>query len=422
MGNFAPFFAWLPAEGVKILLVLFLSFLVGLEREEHANTDPHRGFGGVRTYPLIGLVGYALALLAGTEVWIIAFGLLAISLFLAISYWHKLAAQVGAGITSEMSALAIYLVGALVSHEQFWIATTLAVASVFLLELKVALEGLAKRIAAADIFTFTKFLLLTAVILPVIPDANYTQFAINPYKTWLVVVAVSGVSYGSYVVQKLARGRGGIVLAAILGGAYSSTVTTIVLAREAVNDPRTYTVSGAMLMASGVMYLRLAVLVSMFNSMLMVRLAPAFVVLAVVAVLAGWLWSRREAQTAVPAEESQQASNPLEIRAALLFAVFFVAMLVVGHLAARYLGRSGVYTLALVMGVSDVDPFILSLTQAPAGSSAAGFAAPAIVIAAASNNLAKGVYAFAIAPRATGRKSLLLLAGLAATGLVPLLF
>lgn len=165
-------FDWLPPEGFKILLVLFLSFLVGLEREEHMAGDVRKGFGGVRTFPLIGLMGYAMALLAGIQFWPVALGFIAISGFLMLSYWHKLVTSTLAGVTSEMSALMTYLVGALVAHEQFWIATTLAVACMTLLELKTVLEGLAKRIAPEDIFTFTKFLLLAAVILPIVPNQD----------------------------------------------------------------------------------------------------------------------------------------------------------------------------------------------------------------------------------------------------------
>lgn len=102
----------------------------------------------------------------------------------------------------------------------------------FLLVLKSTLEGLTKRVPPEEIFTFTKFLLLTAVILPVLPRAQFTQFQINPFKTWLVVVAVSTVSYGSYLLLKVTHSRNGVLLSALLGGAYSSTVTTIALARR----------------------------------------------------------------------------------------------------------------------------------------------------------------------------------------------
>src|SRR5271169_959503 len=106
----------IPAEGVKILLVLFLSFLVGLEREEHKAAVGHYSFGGVRTFPLIGLIGYSMALLSGTQMVPVTLGFLVIAAFLLLSYWHKLSASVAAGITTEMSGLTTYLVGALVYY------------------------------------------------------------------------------------------------------------------------------------------------------------------------------------------------------------------------------------------------------------------------------------------------------------------
>jgi uncharacterized membrane protein (DUF4010 family) len=367
------------------------------------------------------LMGYAMALLSGSQLWPVALGFAAISGFLVLSYWHKLVTSTVAGVTSEMSALTTYLIGALVSHEQFWIATTLSVACMILLELKTALEGLARRIAPEDIFTFTKFLLLTAVILPIVPNQEFTPYQINPFRTWLVVVAVSAISYGSYVVQKLTKARGDLLLAAILGGAYSSTLTTIVLAKRATRDAHQYMVSGAILIASGVMYLRLAVLLALFNRELMTRLAPTFIVLAAVSIGVGWLWSRRDGSSSRKPNGDHEPTNPLEVRAALGFALLFVAMLIASHLAVAYLGKSGVYTLAATMGVTDVDPFILSMTQGPP-STASGLAASAILIAAASNNVVKGVYAYALSPRGTGGKSLVLLLGLAAAGLAPLLW
>jgi uncharacterized membrane protein (DUF4010 family) len=412
----------LPPEGFKILLVLFLSFLIGLEREEHLGGTVHHSFGGVRTYPLIGLIGYALALLSGGALLPVALGFIAITGFLLLSYWHKLGSSAVGGVTSEMSALTTYLVGALVSHDQFWIATTLSVTSMILLELKTGLEGLAQRIAAEDILTFTKFLLLTAVILPIVPNEEFTQYQINPFKTWLVVVAVSGISYGSYVLQRLTKGRGGVLLAAVLGGAYSSTLATVVLARRAAREEHPYLFSGATLVASGVMYFRLAILLALFNQDLMIRLAPSFLLLAGLAVAAGWFWSRTEDKSSGDVKREYEPRNPLDLRAALLFALLFLAMLVATHLVVAYLGKSGVYTLAAVMGVADVDPFILGMTQAAPALTPSPVAASAILIAAASNNVVKGVYAYVLSPRGTGRKSLTLLLGLAAAGLLPLLW
>lgn len=414
------FYRALPPEGIKIVLVLFLSFLLGLEREEHKTTAAEYAFGGIRTFPLIGLIGYTTAFMSGDQRLPVVLGLAVIAGFLWLSYWHKLQSSGAAGVTSEISALATYLVGALVARHEFWVATTLSVAGLFLLELKTALEGLTTRIAPDEILTFTKFLLLTAVILPILPNGELGPFQINLSKTWLVVVAVSSVSYGSYVIQRLTQGRGGVALAAVLGGAYSSTLTTVVLGRRAAREARPHLLSGATLIASGMMYLRLAALVGLFNQRLLAMLGVPFVALAAVAVGAGWLWSRVPDGRAGDASEALAPRNPLELGAALLFAVLFLAMLIATHLAVTYLGRVGLYSLAAVMGVTDVDPFIMGITQAGGGTTPLASAATAILIAASSNNLVKAFYAYAVSDRKTGIMSLALLVVLAVAGLVPL--
>ena len=308
-------YAWLPPESVKILLVLGLSLLVGSEREEHKADSDHSAFGGVRTFPLIGLIGYSMALLGGGQLLPLTLGFAVVAGFLFLSYWHKLTSSGVAGVTSEISALTIYLVGGLVYQGHFWIATTLSVVSALLLELKTTLEGLTKRIAAEEIFTFTKFLLLTAVILPILPNKAFGLFQINPYKTWLVVAAVSAVSYGSYVLQKLTKLQGGVVLAAILGGAYSSTVTTVALAKRASREDRPHLFAGAILIASGVMYLRLVILLGLFNRNLMIKLAPSFLGLALLALSVGWIWSRRPDASSEAVRREFEPQNPLELRA-----------------------------------------------------------------------------------------------------------
>lgn len=412
----------LPPEVVKIALVLFLSFLTGLEREGHKVAAQSYSFGGVRTFPLIGLIGYALALLSGQHLLPLTAGFIAIAGFLLVSYWHKLSCTEVAGMTTEMSGVCTFLVGALIYYGHFWTATAISVASLLLLDLKSALEKLAVRIPSEEILTFVKFLLLTGVILPVLPNHEYSRFHINPFKTWLVVLAVSTISYGSYVLQRLTKERGGVVLAAVLGGAYSSTVTTVVMARRAAREQHAHLFAGGILIASGIMYLRLVVLLGLFNRQLASLLAVPFLALTLLGVGVGWLWSRGSDGGAETTPEASNPQNPLELLAACLFALLFLAMLVATQLAATYLGRAGVNTLAAFMGVTDVDPFILGMTQSAGTLTSLRVAAAAVVIAAASNNLIKGVYAYVIADRKTGVESLSLLTALALAGLSPLLW
>lgn len=419
----SPIFTVIPVDAFKILLVIFLSFLMGLEREEQKSITGKYTFGGVRTYPLIGLVGYSMAFLSADQLLPVAIGFAVIGSLMLLSYWYKIQRSHQAGVTSELAGLTIYLVGALVYHNHFWVASTIMIVSLILLELKAVLEGLAQRFSQDDIFTFTQFLFLTIVVLPILPNQGFTPFQINPFKTWLVVVAVSGISYSSFLLQRMVKGRGGVTLTALLGGAYSSTLTTVALAKRSIRDRRPPLYAGSILTASGVMYLRLALLISLFNPDLANLLKLPFAVLALVGVAGGWLWSLRSSTAIASTEPSEgyPTQNPLELRAALLFASLFVLMIVITHYTVLYLGNSGILTLASIMGITDVDPFILGITQTAGRSTPLSVAAAAVVIAAASNNLVKGIYAFSFAERQTGRQSLLLLVAIAMIGLIPLI-
>ena len=412
----------LPPDAIKIALVLAISFFVGLEREEHKQREAGYAFGGVRSFPLIGHTSYGLALFASPQLAPWAVGLGVVGVLMALSYAHKLGGESPAGLTTELSALATYVIGGLIQREDYWIAMAIGVLAVLLLELKKGLEGLTRYAASNEIVTVAKFLVLAVVILPALPNRELTWFRINPFKTWLVVVAVSGVSFASYVLQRLFKERGGVMLSAILGGAYSSTVTTVALARQAKQQPRPNLFAGSILAASAVMYLRLALLIAVFNRALAAALALPFGLLALGGGIAGWVVYRRQDGSHAKAEKHGENKNPLELRAAFLFAAIFVLVLVLTDLARRYLGRSGLYGLAAILGVTDVDPFILGLTQTGPAEMKVSTAASAIVIAAASNNVAKAIYAYAFADRATGRKSSALLVLLAAAGLLPLIW
>lgn len=414
---------FIPPDGVKILLTLFLCFLIGLEREEHrasVQSGQRFSFGGVRTFPLIGLIGYAMALLSGGQLLPLTVGFAVIGAFLWLSYRHKLETYNEAGVTTEMSGLVTYVVGALVSRNEFWIATTLAVLSILLLELKDFLESLSTKIPAVEIRTFTKFLLLTFVILPIVPDREYGPFAVNPFKAWLIVVAISGVSYGSYLLEKWSKGRGGVRLAALLGGAYSSTLTTLVMAKRARQAQAPHTFAGGILIASGVMYIRFLVLIGFFSLALMRRLLLPFLVLGAIGVAGGWMWSSLAEGADAGVAIGQLTENPLELGTAFWLAIVFVALLVATSYAVTHLGTVGIYGLAVLSGLAPVDPFIMGLTQTAGRQTSMELATAGVIVAAASNNFAKAFIAIAFADSKTARQSLILLLGLTALGLVPL--
>jgi len=415
----SQFISLIPPQVLQVLLVFFLSFLIGLEREEVKQREGRRLFGGVRTFPLLGITGYTLATLGKGQLLPVLIGLGVVAAFLLLSYWHQLTVLGRTGITTEISGLLVYLVGALVYQGFLWFACALVVASLLLLELKQFLEGLAERAGPNEIVAFTKFLLLTAVILPLVPNQDFGPFQINPFKTWLVVVAVSGMSYASYVILKTAKGKGGIFITGILGGLYSSTVTTVVLSRHAASGEGPRECAGSILAASGMMYLRVLGLVWLFNRKLGQVLTLPFLVLSLLAIVGGWLFQHIPDGERPQRPQAPVTKNPLELRSAFLFAALFLLMLVVTRLAASHLGKSGVYSLGAIMGVADVDPFIMGMTRSTQGTS---LALAGILIATSSNNIAKGCYAWFLAKGTAGRWSLRLLLTLALMGLVPLIW
>jgi len=411
-----------PPDGIGLVVTLFLSLMIGFQLEERRESKPTFFFGGVRTYPLIAISGFLLTVVAPGNFIPFTAGLLVLGTLLAILYWSKVERDLP-GFTTEYSALATYALGAVVAAGEYWLALAAAVVVVLLVHMKHVLENLAQRISAHEVATFAKFLIITAVILPVVPNREYTPFAINPYKAWLVVIAVSGISYASYLLQRRFHDRGGLFLASLLGGLYSSTATTVVLSKQARDKAEPALYAGGITMASGIMYLRILVLLFLFGRPLFDRLVIPFTILGMLALGGGgwWMWHilrRQEKRNGAAGEVNR---NPLELGTAFLFAAIFMGMLVATRFAFQQFGQVGVYGLALILGLVDVDPFILGLAQTPADAGFVATAAAAVVVATASNNLAKAGYAFAFGGARLGRTALVLLGSLSVLSLAALL-
>ena len=410
----------LPPGLSGFVLTLVLALLIGLEREEH---EP-LGLGGVRTFPIIGLGGFLLVTAFPATAVPFSAGLVVLGALVALSYWGGLRAG-ESGITTESVALLTFALGGAAAQGLYWISIAAGVVAVILLQEKTRLETLAINLPQNELRIAVRFLLLVGVILPAVPNRSFTAYEVNPFTICLVVVAVSGISYLSYLLQRFWRREGGLFLTGILGGAYSSTATTVALARsarQAIQPGAAYT--GAIVAATGMMYFRLWVLVALFAPELARHLTAVFLPLGVAAIGGAVLFGRHRTADAPPAEapaggdRRRATANPLELSSALTFAGLFLIVLVVTRFVAGSFGGTGLLVLAAIMGAADVDPFILGLTQHAAGTTAAALAALAVVVASASNNVMKGLYAFAFGPRAVGVPTLLILIGFAAASVI----
>jgi len=250
-----------------------------------------------------------------------------------------------------------------------------------------------------------------------LPDIRLiTAAPLTPYRVWLAVVAISGLSYLTYLVQRYLPLKGGALFPALLGGAYSSTATTVVLAkrqREAA-APRAE-LSAGIVAATTVMYLRLAIIIALFSLPLAATLAPALAFLLAAAGLLAWREGRR-ADRGDAQDLAIPAANPLQLTTALVFAALFVAISLATVWAEKLFGQAGIFTLAALVGASDIDPFVLNLAQGGAPGMSLSAVAAAILIAASANNLAKSGYAIGFGGLAQTRRPALMLVVLAMLG------
>jgi len=380
-----------------LLLLLGLGFFFGLAFEEFYARAHQKRPGGIRTFPLLALTGALLYQLDPDHLLPLSVGLLTLGVWLACYYWRHLDETDAEGFPNVglivlIANMLAFVLGPIVLAEPPWVGVGVTVASVLLLTARQELHSFAHRVELAEIVNAGRFLLLTGFALPLLPDTPITDLTpITPHQAWLAMVAVCTVSYASYLLQRYLAPRGALLWVALLGGLYSSTATTLVLARRArANAAFLHQSQAGIVLATAVMYLRLLIIIVVFNRTLAMTLALPLLVLSVIAlVLAfGWYWIHGAHHT--DGGQDVAPANPLALTTAATFAALFVVISVASAWATQRFGAAGTYALAAIVGVSDVDPFVLNLAQGDPAQTTVD--AGAILIAAASNNVVKGVY------------------------------
>jgi uncharacterized membrane protein (DUF4010 family) len=416
-----------------VALLLGLSFFLGLAFEEFfAHTDERRP-GGIRTFPLLALTGGGLYLFDPTYFIPFTGGLVVLGAWLFIYYKEHVKEheerddsvdEPNAGLVVPVLNLLAYTLGAVALALPHWIAVTITVAAVLLLTGREKLHLLARRVEMREIVTLGEFLILTGIVLPLLPNHPVTTLTdITPRQVWLALIVVCTFSYISYLAQRYwAAAAQGLWMAA-LGGLYSSTATTVVLARQAKADPAfARQAKAGITLATAIMYLRILAVVAIFNIALAKVLAVPMGALSLAGFIICFLQYRLEKPAAeAPAQSAMTAAakdhNPLELGAAAIFAALFVVVSVVSALAKSQFGVSGIYGLAAIVGVTDIDPFVLNLAQGGVTGVSNGALAAAILIAAASNNVLKALYAAFFAGGKATVPSAAALIGLAIAGI-----
>lgn len=380
-----------------------LGLLVGLQRERTT-----LGMPGMRTFPLITVFGTVTALLSlEFGGWVLVGGLLAVVAVLAFPIFVRIRMESpDPGTTTAMAALVMYGVGGLlvVLADQMAVAVAIGGGVAVLLQFKLELHRFVQKLGDEDLRAVMQFVLITCVILPVLPDKAYGPFGVfNPRHTWWMVVLIVGMSLGGYIFYKFFGRDAGILLGGLLGGAISSTATTVSYSRQARSEPADCRAPAIVIMiASTVVFVRVLVEIAVVAPGLLVSAAPPVTILMLLTMipwLIVWFRVRRE-----PSRMPEQ-KNPTQLKSAILFAAMYALVLFAlawakQPWAKEHMGNRAFYGVACLSGLTDMDAITLStarMSVTDAWVAAEGWRL--ILVAALANLVFKGVLAGLIGGR-----------------------
>lgn len=409
---------------------LALSVLIGLERERSKQKSAGQAFAGLRTFILLGILGFlAFHLIDISEV---LFGLVSFSVFafIGISYFVSAYKNGRIGLTTEIAAVLTFLIGGLCRLEYFVLATSIALVILTVLYFKIPLHKLAAKLKKDELQSAIKFILIAFVVLPLLPDKGYGPYElINPYIIWLMVVFVSGISFVSYIAIKVLGTRKGIGVTGFFAGLISSTALALNFSKQSkenrfIVNPYAF----ALIVASTAMFLRVLLEVFVLNSLLLAELLKPFLAMATVgAISAAVLWKmgddERNDSKATKGATDHRLKSPFRLVPALQFGILFALVMIISKLGQIYLGEQGIYLVSSVSGLTDMDAITVSMANLAKDSSISGVTATtAITIAAVTNTLFKGVIFAVLGARKVAARVLVVFGLMVAAGAASLFF
>lgn len=398
---------FLPPDLVYFTIVAISSLLIGLSQRRVSlskNVIPY--FGSDRTFTLIGILGFLLYRLDSSWV-LFGGGGIALIVFLAISYFFKIRQQSSHGMTATIIALITYCLGPIAMTQPFWMLIMVIVIVLLLAEMKESFTNFAKQLNENEFTTLAKFLFISGIILPILPNERIIpEVNLTPYSVWLATVVVSTISYVGYLLKRFVFKSSGIIVSGVLGGLYSSTATIVILGKKAktASEPLIPQYAAAIILAIGMMYLRVFIFTFIFSSDLFHSMMPYFIIMVTSSCIMGLgiFFIKRDGQLEGHGVKEEEDKNPLEFKVALIFAFLFVAFTLITYYVVTYFGEMGLTVLSYLVGFTDTTPFLLNIFQG-------GYALPTSVLAAAcirammSGNIVNFFYSMAFSG---GRKTL----------------
>ncbi|MGD0958483.1 MAG: DUF4010 domain-containing protein [Methylomonas sp.] len=386
----------IPALLWQFVITAILSFIVGLEFHQYLQINQCTyKFGSIRTMVLIGLLGFILFQLdISGRFLVIGMGILTV--FLSIYYWRQTELKIFS-LIEILVALLVFLIGPVSIYFPTWFSVLFVVFLIVLLGEKPLIHHFSEKLANDEIITMAKFLIISGVILPLVPDTQILpELPVTYYKAWIAVIVVSGFSYLSYVAQTYFFKSRGLLLSGLLGGLYSSTAISVVISRRArqMSEDRS-DVSAALIMATAMMYMRLLIIMFFMDIAAGKSLLLPFALLIILSsTITLYILYRRN--PLAERHEFNAVKHPLELSTAIFFAAMFVFFAFVTQFVLSRFGNHGLNYLAIVAGFTDIDPFILSLLSGKFAVQEKTIVS-AVLIATGSNNLLKAIYILALA-------------------------
>lgn len=380
---------------VQFAIALFIGALIGLEREKKKAAGGKLGIGGIRTFLLFaeaGAISAWLALKFQAPVIFVGAGAL-VTAMVVVGYREDVRQHpTDYGLTTEMAALVVFLLGGMVLYGYAEVAVGLAIATLAALAWKEPLHAFIHGLDTDDIFAGLKLLIATFIVLPVLPNRVLDPWgALNPYKIWLLVVLISALSLVGYAAARWMGERKGIALTGLVGGVVSSTAVTLAFtrrSREPGGDAMSGPLASGIVLAWAVMFARVGVIAAAVNRPLAWQLAMPLAVLTCASLVLAWAFARRPGESASP-RVAVPLTNPFSLTSAIHFALLFTGVLLIVKLGEHYLPANALYVVATVAGLTDVDAITLSMSDYARTTGAVATAAVAIAIGWVANTAFK---------------------------------
>ncbi len=355
---------WPFSASERLLVAVLVGFLIGLDRERAAARKAHRLFAGIRTFPLIALAGAVpMVVIDITGPALVVASFLAVAAVALASYLRGSGAG-DVGATTEIAALATFLLGVLAGSGQLVVAGAAGVGVAVLLVAKPRLEAFSRALSEDELAAALELAVISVIILPLVPNRGYGPWQVlNPFGVWLVVVLVSALSFVGFVAMRLWGERRGMTVAAVVGALVSSTAVTVAMATQSrASAHRAGIAAASVAVASTIMCVRVAVLVGAVNAGILPLLLPVIGAMGIVGAGAAWLLGR-SAVRAADEPPGPDISNPFSLRAALTFGVVYAAILLTIRASQEYFGARGLYGAAAVSALADVDAVSIAITR-----------------------------------------------------------